>query len=498
MAHLLSPLFVMGVGGTPIPLAIMDSIGSHCWCTSVNRTMSVLPASAPKCFERCNWRAGRPRYIYGRVPSHYLLHVLLVMSGVLTQCFGGERDAVQLYLEGDAQHRLLAIHSIEKSELPGQDKFLFRVAIGDAFQSIRFAAADVLAKLETVDTATARFIEATSDEKSLQAVGRMRALAVVAHLGGKGAAECLRAWLQSPNTEMAVAAADGLGTLGDPAQVSTLIEALSTHDIELKPAVADALERLTGKDYRFNLVKWSEWQRENPSKNNSDTRSRNSDPGYDDSYDESVWKSPIDVMIVFDTTKSMLHIWPEFSGAIDAVLYELVKRTPSLRIGSVKYRASDPERTSNYMIKPKALTRQCAEMRKDIKAAAFGGGSGGLHLGLIYAVNGMAWRPHARRVVILIGDYTPEGDGQRACMQLIREGWQMDHIMVNVLYVQTLHGVEHRETYKRLAQSGVGHFYEYNKAECHLVDMDAEKVDVKKSEHAKDTAAKWCTPRTVK
>jgi hypothetical protein len=63
------------------------------------------------------------------------------------------------------------------------------------------------------------------------------------------------------------------------------------------------------------------------------------------------------------------------------------------------------------------------------------------------------------------------------------------------LYAKTTAGEENRQTYRRIAFSGIGRFYEYNKAEQHLVDMSAEKVDVKANELPAETARKWFVPR---
>jgi hypothetical protein len=101
----------------------------------------------------------------------------------------------------------------------------------------------------------------------------------------------------------------------------------------------------------------------------------------------------------------------------------------------------------------------------------------------------------SRKIIILIGDTSPTEESTRSCMRTIVEAWAMDGILVDTLYVKTLHGAEHFDTYKALAQCGKGRFYEFNKAERHLVDMLAEKIDVKTAETPEETAKKLCSPR---
>ena len=137
-------------------------------------------------------------------------------------------------------------------------------------------------------------------------------------------------------------------------------------------------------------------------------------------------------------------------------------------------------------------------IRRELQVASFGGGSGALHEGLRYALNGMLWRERSRKVLLIIGDDTPWSpveDAMKVVLQLTREAAIFDGIQINTLYTRTSAGEENRISYRRIAEAGVGRFYEYNKAEKHLVDMLAEKIDVKKAELPAETVQKWLTPR---
>ena len=56
--------------------------------------------------------------------------------------------------------------------------------------------------------------------------------------------------------------------------------------------------------------------------------------------------TPVDLVIVYDTTGSMTHVWPDLlKKALGQVIQDLMRNTPSLRVGTIKYRASDPRKT---------------------------------------------------------------------------------------------------------------------------------------------------------
>lgn len=401
-----------------------------------------------------------------------------------------------LYGKGDAQRRLLAIRSLGQLGLKGQETALFRVALGDIYQTIRLEAVDALGKIGTPDKAVAPFITATKDPKNFSPVERYRALIAVARLGGVGANTCLREWLKSKEADMAVAAADGLASEGDFEQADALVAMLNSKDNEVRPAAKEALERLAGKDFGYDLLKWGDWQKQQREKKKDDDSSPSEAlaPRYNP-YSSPIQDTAIDMVIVYDTTGSMGKVWPFVRKAMNPGLEELIKHTPSFRLGTIKYRASDPNRTLTYMISPRPLTRDIDGTEKDMRETGFGGGSGGLDLGLKHALSAMTWRANARKIILIVGDCSPDND-INWCLRMAAEGWQMDHIIVNTIFVKTMHGPEHRPTFKDIAEAGVGRFYEYTGADPHLVYMLAEKPDLVKAEDGKETASKLCTPRT--
>jgi von Willebrand factor type A domain/HEAT repeats len=403
-----------------------------------------------------------------------------------------------LYDTGDASRRKIAITAIDQLLVQGRDEVLLRITFGDPFIALRMAAADALARSPHAPQHRERLAKVVLGEpgKPQSPIFQFRAIQSLARMGGKEAGRRIADWLKDPNPSVAAAAADGLGVLNDSEFAPELVAALANDHPEVKPAVVDALERISGESFRYDLVRWHDWLKNRDAKK----AAQPPDSGYEDTYDgvKIPASAATDIIVVFDTTGSMTHIWPQLCNAIDAVLREMIKQSQSLRMGLVLYRADSPEVSMNYTIKPILLTRDHQTIRDKMDEATFGGGSGGVNLGLDYALKAMPWRTHARKIVILIGDTSPRAGGVQAGLQSIREAWEMDRILVTTLYVRTVHGEEHLQTYRLLSSAGAGRFFEYNKAENHLVDLSAGEVDVKKRERPEVTAKKWLSPREKK
>jgi len=408
------------------------------------------------------------------------------------------KQAVALFWEmcvqGTARQRLIALRSLGRLGQPGAEDNIFKLALGDLYVPLRLAAAEELAQLEGGEKAAARFIEVLSNEKHPLKSLRVQALQALSRTNCKAATAALVDHLNASKPELAVAAAEALGHSKNVAHAPALIAALNTQNDDIKSAAAEALEQLTGQNFRYDLVKWSRWQKDGSPIKAAPESLVQADSGAPIP-PEVLHKTPLDVVVVFDTTGSMLHIWPELSARIDAVLQELIRQVPSLRLGIVKYRAADPARTLTYMIKSKPLTRDFDKIREEIVDATFGGGSGGVQLGLEHAIVAMPWRMHSRKMILLVGDTSPAEESARSCMKTIAEAWQSGGILVNTIYVRTAHGAEHMETYKALAEAGVGHCYEYNKAWRYLIDLTAENPFVNGNESPAETAKKLCAPR---
>src|SRR5256885_10658533 len=57
----------------------------------------------------------------------------------------------------------------------------------------------------------------------------------------------------------------------------------------------------------------------------------------------------------------------------------------------------------------------------------------------------------------------------------------LDGIIVDTLYVKTMHGPEHRQTFLDIAKAGVGHPFEYSGIWQHMVDMSTMCCQDRKS-----------------
>jgi len=408
------------------------------------------------------------------------------------------RKLWEFYDQADAARRKLALVALGRFKIKGQEEKLFQAALTEVFVALRRTACDALVKVSGRDAATALFIKALADPKKLLPAGRLRAVQNLAHLGGKDAGPTLAALTKDADPDVALAACDGLAVLKDVSLAPALIDVLKAKNAEVAPTAAEALEQLSGQKLHMDIVKWGAWFDEwkekqaagPPVKPGTDEYL----PDYRDPFVPPALETPLDFVIVFDTTGSMGKHWFEMDTSLKAVFDEMSKKVYGLRLGSIRYRASDPRTTLTYLILPKPLTRNLEKAKEDIMDATFGGGSGGLHLGLQHAVTAFNWRANSRKVVLVLGDTTPEDTGLEKCLSFMHEAWEQDHILFQTLYIRTLHGEEHRQTYKLLATAGGGRFYEFDRAWKRLVDYSVEKPDPKTAETALETLEKWLTP----
>jgi len=84
-----------------------------------------------------------------------------------------------------------------------------------------------------------------------------------------------------------------------------------------------------------------------------------------------------------------------------------------------------PDRSSRWV--PFQLRRSAPGLNQ--LNATFGGGSGGLTLGLEYAVKSSLWRMESRKIILLVGDTSPTDETAKTCARTIYEAAQMDGIL---------------------------------------------------------------------
>jgi Mg-chelatase subunit ChlD len=121
----------------------------------------------------------------------------------------------------------------------------------------------------------------------------------------------------------------------------------------------------------------------------------------------------VDLAFVVDTTGSM----GPFIAAAKAQMIVMVKELAaaakvSMRLGLVQYRDHPPQ--DQLVYKAEAFTEDLAAAQKGIAALkAEGGGDGPEAVldGVRAACADLKWRPHARRLAVLIGDAPPHGVG---------------------------------------------------------------------------------------
>lgn len=121
----------------------------------------------------------------------------------------------------------------------------------------------------------------------------------------------------------------------------------------------------------------------------------------------------LDFAFVIDTTGSMGLLIAAAQQQMIEIVDELSQAaTVDMRLGTVEYRDHPPQDTVVY--RAHEFTTDLAAARKTINSLrADGGGDApeAVLAGLVAASQQLAWRPHARRIAILIGDAPPHGVG---------------------------------------------------------------------------------------
>jgi Mg-chelatase subunit ChlD len=122
-----------------------------------------------------------------------------------------------------------------------------------------------------------------------------------------------------------------------------------------------------------------------------------------------------DLAFVVDTTGSMGHLIQAAQRQMIAMIDE-VKRAAdvSLRLAVVEYRDHPPQ--DQLVARAHAFTDDMKSAQATIsglKAAGGGDAPEAVLDGLVAACRELAWRPHARRVAVLVGDAPPHGTGLR-------------------------------------------------------------------------------------
>ena len=120
-----------------------------------------------------------------------------------------------------------------------------------------------------------------------------------------------------------------------------------------------------------------------------------------------------DLAFVVDTTSSM-------QGLISAAQRQMVDMVDSLtqagdinmQLGVVEYRDHPPQDTMVFRVY--ALTSNLKKARRTINGLKVNGGGDApeaVFAGVVAACQQLKWRPHARRIAVLVGDAPPHGVG---------------------------------------------------------------------------------------
>jgi Mg-chelatase subunit ChlD len=121
----------------------------------------------------------------------------------------------------------------------------------------------------------------------------------------------------------------------------------------------------------------------------------------------------LDLAFVVDTTGSMSGLIVAAQAQMITIIAELARAASvDMRLGLVEYRDHPPQ--DQLIVRTYPLTgdlRQAQAVIRGLSAAGGGDAPEAVLDGVLAACRDLAWRPHARRIAILIGDAPPHGMG---------------------------------------------------------------------------------------
>jgi hypothetical protein len=125
--------------------------------------------------------------------------------------------------------------------------------------------------------------------------------------------------------------------------------------------------------------------------------------------------SALDLAFVVDTTGSMTGLIASARQRMIAMIEALLRADEvSLRLGIVEYRDHPPQDPLPFRAYDFTADLDAARATLNgLKAEGGGDGPESVLDGVLAAVRELAWRPHARRLAVLVGDSPPHGVGAR-------------------------------------------------------------------------------------
>jgi hypothetical protein len=119
----------------------------------------------------------------------------------------------------------------------------------------------------------------------------------------------------------------------------------------------------------------------------------------------------LDLAIVIDTTGSMGGLIQAAQRRLVALIDELATSAEvKMRVGVVEYRDHPPQDTLVYRVHPLEGDRRRVETTiNNLRAEGGGDAPEAVLDGVLAACRELDWRPHARRLGILVGDAPPHG-----------------------------------------------------------------------------------------
>lgn len=183
---------------------------------------------------------------------------------------------------------------------------------------------------------------------------------------------------------------------------------------------------------------------------------------------ERLRKNGLDIVIVLDSTGSMLHEVQEVKSKIEWMSSTLFGIVDNTRIGVCTYRDADDQLNGGYVVKGQELTSNFGEIVQFLSTVSANGGGDlpeAVHRGLQWAVGRNQFRPDARKVILLFGDAPPHPEHRNACLKTAERFREYQQGFVSTI---TCHAGQCLPSFVEIAQRGGG--------EAWLIKQDEREI----------------------
>ena len=140
----------------------------------------------------------------------------------------------------------------------------------------------------------------------------------------------------------------------------------------------------------------------------------------------------LDIVFVFDSTSSMAEVLRQVKYKIENLIVVFKQLVPTCRVGLVTYRDTDEA----FVTRSHPLSHGTISLNNFLRQINAEGGQDyeeAIDEALQAAIQGMKWRPKAKKIIVLMGDAPPHAEAVMECTRMVVQFRQEMDGMVSVL-----------------------------------------------------------------